>query len=68
MNQGLHPIGGISAKLGNDVRVGIHGQRDLRVAEDLHYDSGWDPLRKQQRRARVPQIMESTLIQVGLVQ
>src|SRR2546428_4074242 len=44
LNQGLHPLGGVSAKLGNDVCVGIRGQRDLRVAEYLHYDSRWDLL------------------------
>jgi len=39
------PLGGVSAKLGNDVRVDIRGQRDLRVAEYLHYDSRCYPLR-----------------------
>ena len=48
--------------------VRIHGQRDLRMAEDLHYHSGWNPLCEQQRRARMPQIMKSTLIQMSLVQ
>lgn len=43
------------------MRVGVQGERDLRVAQHPHHDASRNLVGEQHRRTRVPQVMESTL-------
>ena len=47
-----------SREISGDVAVGVHGQRDLAVAEDLHHDTGRDILCEQQTRRGMPQVVQ----------
>ncbi len=46
--------------------VSVHGQADLAVAENFHHDTRLDPLRQQQRRTSMTQIVEAFFGKTGL--
>ena len=50
---------------GEHVRVGVHGQADLRVAEDLHHDSGAHALGEQKAGTRMPQVVKPERREAG---
>src|SRR5262249_4870470 len=58
-NQRVHLRGRVHATGGQDMRVRIEGERNLRMAERLHHDSRVNSLREQQRRARVTQVVDT---------
>ena len=43
-DQFLHALSSISLQFGNHVGVGVHGQGDLRMTENIHYNSRRDAL------------------------
>ena len=47
------------------MRVGVHGQADLGVPEDLHHDSGAHALGEQEAGARMPQVVKPERREVG---
>ena len=63
----VHAVGGLALQLGEYVGVGVHGDRNAGVAEDLHHDAGVDVLREQQARAGMPQVMQSDAADAGAV-
>ena len=56
-----HP-GGLAPRLGCDVGVDAHGDRDVRVAEALLGYLGAQAHGEHQRRARVPEVVERALL------
>ncbi len=46
--------------------VSVHGQADLAVAENIHHDTRLDPLRQQQQRTGMTQIVEALFGKTGL--
>ena len=57
----VYGVGRFLPKHRQDVRVGVHRHADLRVPEHLHDDPIGNALRKQQRCAPVPQVMQPEL-------
>jgi hypothetical protein len=51
----------------HDVGVQVRRHGELRVPEDLHHHSRWHVLRKQQRGAGVPQVVEANAASPALV-
>src|SRR5260370_348412 len=64
----LHTISGIPTYIGYEVAVCVHGQPDLRMAEDVHHYPGRYALHQKQRRTRMAQIMKATLLKTGALQ
>ena len=64
----LHPLSGIPPQFGNDVRVGVHSESDLRMTEDIHHNSRRDTLNQQQRCARVSEVVKAPLGQPSNIQ
>ena len=58
VQQEVHPARRFALEARHDVRVGVHRQADLGMVQDLHDDSRPDVPRQEQRRARVPQVVE----------
>ena len=58
----LDPVGGVSVQLWVDMGVGVLGDADLRVAEDLNHDTGRDALGHENAGGGVSQLVrrEST--------
>ena len=40
----VHALGRFAFELGKDMGVGVHGQRNLGVPEDLHHNAGMHAL------------------------
>lgn len=55
----LHPLGRLAHHFGLDIRVGVDGEADLRMAQKLHDGSRVHALRQQQRRGAMAQIVEA---------
>jgi hypothetical protein len=53
-----HALSGFAGDFRSYVAVGIHGQRDLTVAEDFHHDPGRHALGKQETRRRMAKVMK----------
>jgi hypothetical protein len=47
------------------VRVDVHGDADLAVAQDLHHHAGSHPGRGERRRAAVPGVVQPDAPQAG---
>src|SRR5258706_590157 len=43
-NQGIHPVGSFPTKFRDHMRIGVHGQCDLRMPKDIHDYACRDPL------------------------
>jgi hypothetical protein len=54
----VHVPGRLLLHRRDDVTVGVHRYRDLRMAQDVHHHPGRNTPRQQQRRARVADIVK----------
>ena len=63
-----HPVGGVAAEGRHDVAVRVRGRAHLCVAEHLHDDPRVHALGEQQRRCRVPPLVEADVAHTCLVQ
>ena len=61
----LDRVGRAPEGVRDDVAVGIHGQADLGVAEDLHDHSGVDALLEEQACGGVPEVVQPDPSQTG---
>jgi hypothetical protein len=68
LEDGLHPSGRFVLKLRNYMAVRVHGQCDLRVAQNLHDHAGRNALYEQESGTRMPEVVESYAPKPSLLQ
>jgi hypothetical protein len=61
-------VSGLSSELWHNVGIGVHGQADLRVAQDLRDDARRDSLSQEQDRASMSEVLKTALGESGAVQ
>ena len=63
--QPIHVAHRLALGVLDDVGVDVHGDADLRVAEDLHHDAGRDPCRREEGGGAVTGVVQADASEAG---